>query len=346
MFQTITTQAITLAAAALGGFVAHLLHVPLAWMIGALAATAGLAWLRPVGVHPTIRPAALMLLGFGFAQTFDAPVLGAVAGAVPALVLAAVGSIFCGILVVPIMQRMAGLDSRTGYFSTVPGGVIVMVVLAQREGVAIAPVTMAQTIRVITVVLTIPIAITLLGEHGSDTAFQAVRPAIDALGLAMLLPAGLAVSLLLRRTGLANPWMMGCFALGLALMVSGHMPSGIPGWMIDMAQVGMGAGLGARLTPDFLRSSRRLAVASVLSTLALSVLCLLLAVGIAWGWGLPVTAVMLGLAPGGMPEMGVTAKLLELAVPLVMGFHLTRTLLCNFLVGPIYRGARAVRLLR
>ncbi len=346
MFATITTQGITLAAAALGGFVAHLLHVPLAWMIGALAATAGLAWVRPVGVHPAVRPAALMLLGFGFAQTFDAPVLAAVGAAFPALLLAAVGSIIAGILVVPLMQRMSGLDSRTGYFSCVPGGVIVMVVLAQREGVSVAPVTMAQTIRVITVVLTIPIAITLLGEHGSDTTFQAIRPAISAWGLAILLPAGLAVSLLLNRTGLANPWMMGCFALGLALMVSGHMPSGIPGWMIDMAQVGMGAGLGARLTPDFIKRSRRLAVAAVVTTLALSALCLLLAVGIAWGWGLPVTAAMLGLAPGGMPEMGVTAKLLELAVPLVMGFHLTRTLACNFLVGPFYRAAVRLRVLR
>ena len=32
-----------------------------------------------------------------------------------------------------------------------------------------------------------------------------------------------------------------------------------------------------------------------------------------------------------------TVKALELAVPLVLGFHLTRTVLCNLLVGPIHR---------
>jgi uncharacterized membrane protein AbrB (regulator of aidB expression) len=37
-----------------------------------------------------------------------------------------------------------------------------------------------------------------------------------------------------------------------------------------------------------------------------------------------------------MPEMGVTAKALEVAVPLVMAFHLTRTLMCNVLLGPIW----------
>jgi hypothetical protein len=34
--------------------------------------------------------------------------------------------------------------------------------------------------------------------------------------------------------------------------------------------------------------------------------------------------------------MAVTAKTLELAVPLVLGFHLVRTVLCNLLVGPIW----------
>ena len=46
-----------------------------------------------------------------------------------------------------------------------------------------------------------------------------------------------------------------------------------------------------------------------------------------------------------MPEMGITAKSLDLAVPLVLGFHLTRTVLCNLLVGPVYRGARALKIL-
>ena len=44
-------------------------------------------------------------------------------------------------------------------------------------------------------------------------------------------------------------------------------------------------------------------------------------------------------------EMASSAKALDLAVPLVLGFHLTRTVLCNFLVGPVYRAAKAMRLL-
>ena len=62
-----------------------------------------------------------------------------------------------------------------------------------------------------------------------------------------------------------------------------------------------------------------------------------LAVPIALLSGLPVAAMILGLAPGGMLEMSLTAQALDLAVPLVLAFHLLRTVLCNLLVGPLHR---------
>jgi uncharacterized membrane protein AbrB (regulator of aidB expression) len=43
------------------------------------------------------------------------------------------------------------------------------------------------------------------------------------------------------------------------------------------------------------------------------------------------------MSPGGMPEMTITAKALEVGVPLVLGFHLVRTLVCNLFVVPIWR---------
>lgn len=332
----------TVAAAILGGWLLHLLHVPLAWMIGAMAATAAIAWRGQVAVHPALRPAALVLLGLAFGQTFSGPVLGALLGAAPAILLAGLLSILAGVLVVPILVRVAGMDARTGFFSAIPGGVIVMVVLAQREGASVPSVTLAQTIRVLVVVLAVPPLITLFAPHGDASAFLAPRLPFDALGLAIMLACGLGVALLLRRTGTANPWMIGPCFLTIGAAVVGQLPSSMPQPLIDAAQVGMGMGLGQRMTRDFLLRSKQLAVAALLSSLALCVVCA--AMGLALGWlaGLPPAAVMLGMAPGGMPEMTVTAKALAIAVPLVLAFHLTRTLMCNFLLGPLWRGLTAL----
>ena len=342
---TFTTHLTTLLAATAGGALFTLAHVPLAWMIGALFATAALAWFRPVAVHGAVRPVALIMLGLGLGQTFSGPVMEAVAGALPVLIIAALASILAGVAVVPFFTRMTGMDSRTGYFASVPGGVVVMAVLAQREGVAMAPVTLAQTIRVLVVVLTFPLALGFFAHHADDAAFSTARLPVQPLGLAVMMLGALAAALVLRRFKLANPWMLGPFALAITLAASNHLPSGVPTVMVNMAQIGMGTTLGQRLTRDFLLRSRRLAWASVLSSLALGVLCAVLGLALGWASGLPMAAVVLGMAPGGMPEMGITAKSLDLAVPLVLGFHLTRTLLCNFLVGPVYRGAKALRLL-
>ncbi|WP_191082879.1 AbrB family transcriptional regulator [Roseococcus microcysteis] len=327
---------LTLAAALTGGTICHLLSVPLAWMIGAMAGTAALAWFRPVAVHPYARPGALIVLGLAFGQTFSGPVLGALLGAMPVILIAGLLSIAAGVAAVPIFTRLAGVDPRTGYFAAVPGGVIVMVVLAQRAGAPIAPVTLAQTIRVVIVVLAIPPLLTAFAPVGDATAFLAPRLPFDLGGLGLMLVVGLLAAFALRRTGIANPWMIGPCALAITAAAMGHLPSSVPTVLVDAAQVAMGATLGQRLTREFLLSSRRLLWASVMSAFALCVLCLALGAALGWASGLPVGAVMLGMAPGGMPEMGITAKTLELAVPLVLGFHLARTLMCNFLIGPVW----------
>lgn len=325
-------------AAAAGGAALAALHVPLAWMIGAMAATAAIAWRGRVAVHPLARPLALVVLGLAFGQTFSGPVLGALAGALPAVVAAGMLSILAGLAVMPVLRRAGGLDARSAYYAAVPGGVIVMAVLAQHARANVAAVTLSQTVRVTLVVLTVPPLLTLFAAHGDGGGvFAAERLPFVWWGIAAMLAVGLGAALLLRRTGIANPWLIGPFALALLASATGHLPSSVPVPLVDAAQVAMGATLGQRLTRDFLLRSRRLAVASAMSALLLCALCAALGYALAAATGLPPAATMLGLAPGGMPEMGVTAKALEVAVPLVMAFHLTRTLMCNFLLGPLAR---------
>ncbi|MGK7863919.1 AbrB family transcriptional regulator [Falsiroseomonas sp. E2-1-a4] len=327
-----------------GGAIAWLLDIPLPWMLGAMAATGALAWNDRAVVAAPVRPIALLCLGLGLGQTFTTPVLAALATALPWLLVAAVVSIIVGALVARFFARMAGTDARTGYFSAVPGGVIVMAVLAQRYGVSVPAVTLAQTIRVMVVVVIFPPLITWLAPRGGAGAFFAERPPVDLAGLALLIAAGLGVALVIRMLNLANPWMLGPCALVIVLSAFEMLPSGVPLWMIDAAQVGMGAGLGQRMSKRFLLASRRLALASVGSTLILSALMAALGIGLGLISGLPPAASVLGMAPGGMPEMTITAKALDLAVPLVLGFHLVRTVVCNLLVGPVWKVAERLGL--
>lgn len=339
----IWTFGLTAVISTLGGYLFSLAHIPLAWMIGAMVASAMLSWVRPAALPLRTRPVALMVLGASFGLGFTQPVLMAVLAALPAVILAGVLIIVSGLLMARVFATFAGIDSKTGYFCAVPGGVTVMPVLAERSGLPVAPVTLAQTIRMVVVVLTFPPLMVLFGQPGNQTIFHAEKLAVHVPQLLMLLAASLAAALVLHRLRIANPWMLGPLFFSMAITALWHAPSGVPHWMINVAQVGMGSTLGVKLTRPFLMSSTRLVYASLASTLLLSALLSTLAIALAFLWALPPEAVILGMAPGGTPEMVVTAATLDVAVPLVLGFHLIRMLISNLLIEPLWTISERLR---
>ena len=60
-----------------------------------------------------------------------------------------------------------------------------------------------------------------------------------------------------------------------------------------------------------------------------------------WMAGIHWTTAILALAPGGMPEMSITAKVLQLGVPVVTAFQVCRLVAVLFLVEPLYRLSEA-----
>lgn len=311
--------------------------VPLGWMIGSLVAGAWLASRRAAAVPRLARPGGLVVLGLGLGQTFTAPVLGAVAGALPAILVGGMVSILAGAALSPLYRRIARSDARTAFFATIPGGILTMAVLAGRAGASVPTVTLAQSLRMGLVVLVYPPMVALAAGGAADASFTAALPPVSGLGLALLLAGGAAVALGGERVGIANAAMLAPCLLAMALSASGALPSSVPRWMIDAAQVAMGMSLGERFGREGLGGGpRRIALASIASAGVLVLLLVVAGAILGASAGLPMVAVILGLAPGGMPEMAVTAKALDLAVPLVLGFHLVRAVLCNIVVGPLW----------
>jgi len=77
------------------------------------------------------------------------------------------------------------------------------------------------------------------------------------------------------------------------------------------------------------------------------VLAVLVSALFAWGLALagtvPISTMVLATAPGGMAEMCVTAKVLQLGVPLVTAAHVTRVIILVTTTAPIFRFAKHVR---
>ncbi|MEO3473324.1 AbrB family transcriptional regulator [Roseomonas sp. CAU 1739] len=331
----------TLLLSLLAGGLLTAVGLPLGWMIGALVATAYLTIRDAAAVPATARPAGLIVLGLALGQGFTAPVLEAVAAALPAMLVGGMLVLLTGAAVAPLYRRIARVDGGTALFACIPGGVVAMAMLAAQAGVAVPAVTIAQSIRMATVVLTYPALMGVLATPGDASVFAAALPPLDWGGLLLLLAGGVLAALAGRRIGLANAAMFAPCLLALGLSANGALPSGVPRWMVDAAQVAMGASLGAHLAREGLGSApQRLVLAGLASGAAVSALLVVAGLGLGWAAGLPLVSVVLGLAPGGLPEMVVTAQALVLAVPLVLGLHLVRMVLVNLLAVPLWRVVR------
>ena len=221
---------------------------------------------------------------------------------------------------------MAGLDRTTALFASVPGGAAEMAVLGERFGARVDRVAAAQSLRILIVVAGHP--------GGLHAARRARRRPVRARGEVVRLRTGFV--LLMAATAVGG-FVFHTFPrsqrVRAGLAGGGHPADRGADRSLRDAAVGverrdkclLGCALGSRFQRDFLQGAHRFVSAVVISVLV--AMALSAAFGAAWRRrrGLhPAHACVLGTAPGGIAEMCITAKVLQLGVPLVTAFHVAR----------------------
>ena len=111
----------------------------------------------------------------------------------------------------------------------------------------------------------------------------------------------------------------------------------VPGWLSAAAQVCLGCALGGKFERDFFRAAPRFMVAVAMVTVGSMALALLYAWGLWLLAGIHPASGVLAVAPGGIAEMCITAKVMHLGVPLVTAFHVARVVLLVSFSGAVYR---------
>ena len=211
-----------------------------------------------------------------------------------------------------------------------------MTLLSERENARTDLVAASHSLRLVIVTVTIPFALQWSGLQGLDTLPPAVRT-VDAAGLALLAAATGAAALVMRRLGRANPWFMGALVASMAIALCGITLSAVPQALVNAAQLVIGVSLGVRFRADFLHTAPRWLGSIAVGTVVLMLLCGLFAVALSWATGLHWVTMVLGTSPGGIAEMSITAKVLQLGVPVVTAFQVCRLIAVLLIVEPMYR---------
>jgi len=319
------------------------LRLPLPWMIGPLAAMAccnfaGTALRAPRGG----REFGQIVIGTALGLYFTPLVAREVISYWPLLLLAGLFAVALGACAGWILSHAAGIDRTTAFFASVAGGAAEMTLLGERYGARPDHVALAQSLRILAVVIVVPFALTYSGAHGSEI-FQATALPVSWGNLVLLLGIAALAAFALNATGVPNAFMFGPLAVVIALTIGEVHFSSMPTPLSNTAQVLLGCALGARFQRRSLQSAPRFLGGVLLSVAIAMAVAAAFAAVLAWLSGLPIASLILATAPGGIAEMCITAKVLQLGVPLVTAAHVTRVAVLITTTGPTYRAVQIWR---
>lgn len=334
---------LALGIALIAAFFCAWLQTPLPWMIGPLCSTAvacmaGLQLTAPVQVREGGQWAIGTALGLYFTPEV-VKVLVSYSGHIAAGVAFA---LLLGAACAWLLHKLSGVDRTTAFFAMAVGGASEMASQGERHGAQVDRVAASHSLRIMMVVIIIPFLFKFADVHGLDEFVPGARH-VHYGGLLALIGLTSAGALLFKCLKSPNAWVLGPLAVTIALTAAEINLSALPEWMVHLGQLFIGISLGTRFTPEFLHTAPRYLASVALCTLAALAIAAAFAFGLSSVSGIHPATAILATSPGGIAEMSLTAKTLQLGVPIVTAFHVTRLASLVIMIGPLFRLGRHLR---
>ena len=241
-----------------------------------------------------------------------------------------------------IFHHIGGYDKPTAFYSGTPGGLMESIAMGEEAGADIAVLTMQQFLRIVLVISLLPIGLSLwLGAPvGSAGGMTLARADVDLTQLPVVVAVGLLGLGIGKWLHLPAGQLTGPLFVAAAVSLSGLVPLDMPQWLINEAQIVIGASLGMRfggLKGRALMKGIWLGLASVafMMLVALALVALVHRMT-----GAPFDTLLISFAPGGVTEMALIALSLQANPALVTAHHIYRIILTVIEMSVIQRVRR------
>ena len=324
------------AVAFVGAQLAVWANTPLPWLLGPLLAVAlfRLASL-PVACSLPIRCTGQWAIGASLGLYFTPQVVSMISSQWGLVLIGMVFALLLGAIGTYLLHHLGGVDVPTAWFSSAIGGASEMTVLSERYGGRADLVASAHSLRILMVVVIIPFGFQAWGVSGLDLSVAQAREAHLA-GLLLLMVLTASGGFLFQFFGLSNSWVLGPLLVSMLLTMFGVELSAFPDWFSKTGQLFIGWALGDKYRPAFFRAAPRFLSIVFLFTALAMLLALSLSLFLSCVSTTPLPTLLLGFAPGGIAEMAITAKVLQLGVPLVTAFQVSRMVMVVLTTGPLF----------
>lgn len=320
-----------------GALLASFLNFPLPWLLGPMlcVATFRLAS-APVSAYKPFRSTGQWVIGVSLGLYFTSEILDLFAQYWFAIGIATLVPILISIVGTVVLKYVGNADLKTAWFSSAIGGASEMSTLAERYSARVDLVASAHCLRILAVVIVVPFGYQAWNVTGGDVSSLTQR-LVNWEQIPVLLLATVATGFLFKKYRVPTSWVLGPLLAAGVLSMSGLVETSLPGVVVNVGQLLIGWSLGDNYRPAFFKAAPRFLLGIALFSASAIGIAALAGYVISFMTDIPLETIWLGLAPGGLAEMTITAKVLGLGVPIVTAFQVSRLVFVVMVTGWLYK---------
>ncbi|ARK29879.1 Putative ammonia monooxygenase [Halalkalibacter krulwichiae] len=319
----------------IGGFIFSLLRIPIPWMLGPIIVVMLVQFFykEPLKWPGYLIDFGVVTVGTVIGVQFNTDLFGFMGSILFYMVM--VNSILIGgsIGIASLTSKWAKVPMKAAVLGTIPGGLSQIVIFAEEEKVKeIGVISYFQVIRLLLVVVFVPFIVAgqVISKQPTDAKLS--------IGLLLLIVLAWGCSHLTQRLHLPVAFFITPIILLITLQLTTPitMPQ-VPAFVMNVAQLLIGAHIGLMLKPDMIKLPVRVLVGGILSAFALIVLTFASSFLMSFAMETTYATSFLSTAPGGLDQMVLLADAVHADASLVSMFQTFRLLFIFILVMPLMK---------
>jgi hypothetical protein len=316
---------------AIGSILFIYLHLPLPWLLGAIF-TSSIAMRfqnLPIQSPKIFSTPARVIIGLTIGSAFTPQILEqlhiyffSILLIIPYTILVAFAGMY-------YYHKVLNFDKRTAFFSSMPGGVIEMVILGEQLKADTSKITLVQSSRLLFIVLTLPFIIQYIFHidiSGNKLITTPLREIYLTdfffLGIIGIIGAYLAKKLHISAAYLIGPMILSIIAFSL-----GFVHSKPPDELIKFVQVIFGTIIGFTFRGVTLKVIIKTLIGTFGHFIILALISTLFITFVYFVFDFPIISVLLAFSPGGQAEINLIAILVAANIPYITVHHIVRLFL-------------------
>ena len=312
----------------IGSILFIFLHLPLPWLLGAIFTSSIAIRFQniPISSPKIFSTPARVIIGLTIGSAFTPEILENLNTYLYSILLIIPYTIIVAFAGMYYYYKVLNFDKRTAFFSSMPGGVIEMVILGEQLKADTSKITLVQSSRLLFIVLTLPFIIQYI-FHIDISGNKLITTPINEIYLPdffYLAIIGFLGAVGAKKLNVSAAYLIGPMVLSIIAFSSGFVHSKPPDELLKFVQVIFGTIIGFTFKGVTLKVIAKTLVGTFGHFVILALVSAIFISIVYFVFDFPIISILLAFSPGGQAEINLIAILVAANIPYITVHHIVR----------------------